>query len=60
MHEAGIRGRMWRVVKAIYANVTSRMRVNGELLDAFGVDVGVSHLRHVSEDISHTERMANE
>jgi hypothetical protein len=37
----GIRGKMWRVVKALYKNTQSSMLIDGKKLDEFKVDVGV-------------------
>lgn len=37
----GVRGRMWRVIKALYKNTRSSMLVNGKKLEEFGVEVGV-------------------
>lgn len=37
----GVRGKMLRVIKALYARTSAAVRVNGTFTDEFGVDLGV-------------------
>ena len=39
--EEGVKGKMWRVLQAIYERVESCVRVNGQASDWFSIDTGV-------------------
>ena len=39
--EEGVKGKMWRVLKSIYATVESCVVIDGRLTDWFPIDTGV-------------------
>ena len=39
--QRGVRGKMWRVIRAYYGHIQSRVHVNGEVSEWFEIETGV-------------------